>query len=782
MFLHRFRRLLLPAGIVALMIGATAPVIAQQANAAASAPTATHAARHVPTPHAPRSGKQVPHLAGTTFQNAARKATRQSGAARWAQLTARAHQVASKPKAPSRPSAASSGIMRTDLTSWSGTFHADWGVYPNETIYGAEASQQVDSFTLPSSSGDTIYSPTLDPSNISCIEVTTVYVAGADYVGAWNWCASSPGWGVLTADNTSSFQANYTTVTSGRRFYTFQDIQTNASTNQWTAYLYNYSTGKWDTFFQSANTSRLSQSGGGWDIDEVYTTYDASTLSGTYCNQIGSADWESTLVTYLIGGSWVAASPANANASYPSGLDIGCPAAHFTTPNLNGWHTGATGTHAAAAIIGAGSEKCLDVPGANFTNGQVVDISTCNGSSQQSWTYTSTGELTTDGGKYCLEVYNSATANNSEVDIWTCNNTQTQEWTWSIYNALVGTNSGLCLDVPGAATADGTALDIYDCVGGATNEQWTWPPPPSAPAVTTSAASGVTGTAATLNGTVNPEGAATTYQFQYGTSTSYGSVTPASPASAGSGRSAVGESAGLSGLSASTTYDYRLVATNATGTTNGSNQTFTTPAASPPGNAFTPVGGLIQGTSLTPSVTAQAAGDVILLHVITEGNAPPTGISGGGTTWKQVGSTLSGSVNSGFSAAVYEGTVTAAGTAQATVTTSGAPSAVRIGGQEYNPGSGQTGVLVSQANLDVTGTSTGPSITPTGSNEFYSFYGFDTGTGSAGSTPGYTYELDDNGNVYAFDPASPAQPPVFGDSNVAFGIAVLMQSAPPGSP
>jgi hypothetical protein len=300
----------------------------------------------------------------------------------------------------------------------------------------------------------------------------------------------------------------------------------------------------------------------------------------------------------------------------------------------------------------------------------------------------------------------------------------------------------------------------------------------SAPAVTTSAASGVTDTAATLNGTVNPEGAATTYQFQYGTSTSYGSVTPASPASAGSGSSAVGESADLSGLSASTTYDYRLVATNATGTTDGSNQTFTTPAASSSGNAFTPVGGLIQGTSLTPSVTAHAAGDVILLHVITEGNAPPTGISGGNATWTQVGNTLSGSVNSGFSAAVYEGTVTAAGTAQATVTTSGTPSAVRIGGQEYNPGSGQTGALVSQANLDVTGTNTGPSVTPTGSNELYSFYGFDTGTGSAGSTPGYTYELDNNGNIYAYDPASPAQPPVFGDSNIAFGIAVLMESAP----
>ena len=325
---------------------------------------------------------------------------------------------------------------------------------------------------------------------------------------------------------------------------------------------------------------------------------------------------------------------------------------------------------------------------------------------------------------------------------------------------------------PNLTSAQWSALDTAQA------DDCSLPPPPSAPAVTTSAASGVTDTAATLNGTVNPEGAGTAYQFQYGTSTSYGSAAPASPATAGSGSSPVGESAVLSGLAAGTTYDYRLVATNAAGTTDGTNQTFTTSAAPPPGNAFAPVGGLIQGTSLRQSVTAHAAGDVIVLHVITDGNAPPTGVSGGGATWQQLGTTLRGSANFGFSAAVYEGTVTAAGTATATVTTSGTASGVRIAGQEYNPGAGQAGVLAGQANLDVAGTGTGPSITPTDSNELYSFFGFDTDTGSAGSTAGYTYQMDSHGNPYVFDPASPAQPPVFGDSNVAFGIAVLLQTSP----
>jgi hypothetical protein len=96
------------------------------------------------------------------------------------------------------------------------------------------------------------------------------------------------------------------------------------------------------------------------------------------------------------------------------------------------------------------------------------------------------------------------------------------------------------------------------------------------PDVTTTAATSVSSNGATLNGTVNPNNQATTYQFQYGTTTSYGSVAPATPGSAGSGASPVTESAAITGLTGSTTYHYRLTATNATGTSNGPDQTFVT--------------------------------------------------------------------------------------------------------------------------------------------------------------------------------------------------------------
>jgi hypothetical protein len=95
------------------------------------------------------------------------------------------------------------------------------------------------------------------------------------------------------------------------------------------------------------------------------------------------------------------------------------------------------------------------------------------------------------------------------------------------------------------------------------------------PGVSTGGASKVTITTATLNGKVNPHGAATTYFFQYGTTTAYGSRTP--DAAAGAGIAAVGAAAPIAALGPNTKYHYRLVARNAVGQTIGGDRAFTTP-------------------------------------------------------------------------------------------------------------------------------------------------------------------------------------------------------------
>jgi hypothetical protein len=77
---------------------------------------------------------------------------------------------------------------------------------------------------------------------------------------------------------------------------------------------------------------------------------------------------------------------------------------------------------------------------------------------------------------------------------------------------------------------------------------------------------------------VNPGGQATTYYFQYGPTTAYGSQTP--PTSAGGGSASVHVSAAVGPLAPNTTYHYRLVGTNASATRAGADRSFKTARAS----------------------------------------------------------------------------------------------------------------------------------------------------------------------------------------------------------
>jgi hypothetical protein len=88
------------------------------------------------------------------------------------------------------------------------------------------------------------------------------------------------------------------------------------------------------------------------------------------------------------------------------------------------------------------------------------------------------------------------------------------------------------------------------------------------------------GKAATLNATINPNGHGTTYQFEYGKTSSYGSNVPLTPASVGSGTSPVNVGEALTGLEPGTTYYYRVAATNEAGAVKSEGKTFKTESAS----------------------------------------------------------------------------------------------------------------------------------------------------------------------------------------------------------
>lgn len=156
-----------------------------------------------------------------------------------------------------------------------------------------------------------------------------------------------------------------------------------------------------------------------------------------------------------------------------------------------------------------------------------------------------------------------------------------------------------------------------------------------------------TDSTATLQGTVNPDGYGTTYQWKWGTTTSYGSSTTA--VSVGAGTSDIDESHDLTGLAADTEYYYELTATNTDGTSNatgnfttpssasgGCTQQATTEAATLVGSESAQLNGVVnpEGNAATYHFAYGPAGDVSN-HTATES-------AGSGSSNEDVSATITG--------------------------------------------------------------------------------------------------------------------------------------------
>ncbi|MHB1511227.1 MAG: protease pro-enzyme activation domain-containing protein [Acidimicrobiales bacterium] len=270
-------------------------------------------------------------------------------------------------------------------------------------------------------------------------------------------------------------------------------------------------------------------------------------------------------------------------------------------------------------------------------------------------------------------VAGSASYSNAFQDVTVGNNDYTGS-NGGLYPAGTGYDMASGLGTPNAS---GLSTLLCNAVAG---------PPPT---VTTGSASSVSTTTATLNGTVNPNGAATTYQFEYGTTTSYGSFSPASPASVGSGTSAVAESAGIAGLTAGVTYDFRIVGTSANGTTSGANLTFTTSATTPPSlppppsSSPPPPPPPSPPSAPAPSATTTAATSVTGTTAILAGTVNPNGYA---TTYQfEYGTTTAyGSVAPAIPASAGSGTSAVAESADLAGLTAGTTYDFRIVGTSAN--------------------------------------------------------------------------------------------------
>ena len=151
----------------------------------------------------------------------------------------------------------------------------------------------------------------------------------------------------------------------------------------------------------------------------------------------------------------------------------------------------------------------------------------------------------------------------------------------NINHRLIGTETNLVAywrfdEGSGTNTADATG---NGSLGVLTNgPAWVISGAPFWPDVLTGAATAITPTNATLNGSDNPGNLTNTAWFQWGATTSYGTNTPNTSLIATNAILAVASV--LTNLTPNTTYHFRLMATNSVGSTNGADASFTTPYVS----------------------------------------------------------------------------------------------------------------------------------------------------------------------------------------------------------
>jgi hypothetical protein len=140
-----------------------------------------------------------------------------------------------------------------------------------------------------------------------------------------------------------------------------------------------------------------------------------------------------------------------------------------------------------------------------------------------------------------------------------------------------------------------------------------------APACLTQAATNMTATNATLNGTVNPNDLSTTVTFEYGASTSYGSTATASQSPV-TGNTIINVSVELTGLTPATTYHYRVKTVNSIGTTYGEDKTFNTLGQVPTATTGDATNKTTTGATLNGSVNANGSSTTITFEYGTTTN------------------------------------------------------------------------------------------------------------------------------------------------------------------
>jgi hypothetical protein len=222
-------------------------------------------------------------------------------------------------------------------------------------------------------------------------------------------------------------------------------------------YLRLSNTGSWTLFRNDVNNVMTSVRSGTVTAPGTGTWH---TLALTFSGSTITAQIDSTTVTTLTDTTWSVGQVGFGTSQTETAQfdNLSVTAVAGPPPPVSG------------ALVGVGSNRCLDVPNQSQTNGVQLVIWDCNGGANQQWAQLANGAFQVYGTK-CLDVRGQGTAPGTIVDIWDCNGGANQRWTFNADGTIVGVQSGLCLDVTGAATGNGALIEIWTCNGG-NNQRW----------------------------------------------------------------------------------------------------------------------------------------------------------------------------------------------------------------------------------------------------------------------------------------------------------------------
>ncbi|TFK65366.1 carbohydrate-binding module family 13 protein [Pluteus cervinus] len=122
---------------------------------------------------------------------------------------------------------------------------------------------------------------------------------------------------------------------------------------------------------------------------------------------------------------------------------------------------------------GSDSNKCLEIPNADYANGTPVEIHDCGPASNQFW-FIQPGETKVQvaGTNFCLDA-GSSPQSGVGLKIWQCyDNLPAQDWYLTADNRIALTNQGQCVDLTNGNSTNGVQVQTWQCTDNNNNQVW----------------------------------------------------------------------------------------------------------------------------------------------------------------------------------------------------------------------------------------------------------------------------------------------------------------------